>query len=44
MQLIATDRTLGLPAAAKAQPLPAEMVAAPGYSSFTTQVTKRFRL
>jgi len=44
MQLIATDRTLGLPAAAKAQPLPAEIVAAPGYSSFTTQVTKRFRL
>ncbi|MFD1468415.1 M20/M25/M40 family metallo-hydrolase [Hymenobacter caeli] len=39
-----TDRSLGLPAAAKAQPLPAETVAAPGYNSFTTQVMKRFEL
>lgn len=44
LHLTATDRSLGLPAAANVQPLPAEMVAAPGYSSFTTQVMKRFEL
>ncbi|MGI4886354.1 MAG: M20/M25/M40 family metallo-hydrolase [Janthinobacterium lividum] len=42
LQLTATDRSLGLPAAAHVQPLPAALVAAPGYNSFTTQVTKRF--
>lgn len=42
LQLTATDRSLGLPAAAHVQPLPADLVAAPGYNSFTTQVTKRF--
>ncbi|OGX91545.1 hypothetical protein BEN49_19390 [Hymenobacter coccineus] len=44
LQITAKDRSLGLPAEAKTQPLPANMVAAPGYNSFTTQVTKRFQL
>ncbi|WP_140467360.1 M20/M25/M40 family metallo-hydrolase [Hymenobacter nivis] len=44
LQITAKDRSLGLPTEAKTQPLPANMVAAPGYNSFTTQVTKRFQL
>ena len=42
-QLIVTDRSIGLPSVPGVQPLPTGMIAAPGYNSFTAQVTKRFR-
>lgn len=44
LQLTVADRSLGLPPAPGLQPLPANTVPAPGYNSFTTQVTKRFDL
>jgi hypothetical protein len=43
-ELIAVDRSLGLPAVPGIQPLPATMIPAPGYNSFTTQVKKGVNL
>lgn len=43
-ELIAVDRSLGLPAVPGIQPLPATMIPAPGSGSFTTQVKKGFKL
>ncbi|WP_375418336.1 M28 family peptidase [uncultured Hymenobacter sp.] len=44
LTLQVTARSLGLPPLPGTRPLPATMIPAPGYSSFTTQVKKRFRL
>ena len=42
-RLLAVDRSLGLPTLPGSPPLPATMIPAPGYNSFTTQVLKTFR-
>ena len=42
LRLAVTSRSLGLPPAAALPPLPATMVPAPGYNSFTTQVRQEF--
>ncbi|MGI4821488.1 MAG: hypothetical protein ACRYFV_09785, partial [Janthinobacterium lividum] len=44
LELMVVDRSLGLPSLPGVQALPATMIPAPGYNSFTTQVLKRFRL
>ncbi|OON70565.1 M20/M25/M40 family metallo-hydrolase [Hymenobacter sp. CRA2] len=44
LPLLVTDRSLQLPAVAGTPPLPASLIPAPGYSSFTTQVAKKFTL
>ncbi len=44
LQLAITTRRLGLPVGAGLPPLPATVVPAPGYNSFTTQVRQEFRL
>ncbi|MDJ0365601.1 M20/M25/M40 family metallo-hydrolase [Hymenobacter sp. H14-R3] len=44
LQLAVTTRRLGLPAAPGLPPLPATVVPAPGYNSFTTQVRQEFAL
>ncbi|SFQ82729.1 M20/M25/M40 family metallo-hydrolase [Hymenobacter arizonensis] len=43
-ELVAVDRSLGLPAVPGIQPLPATMIPAPGSGSFTTQVKKGVKL
>ncbi|ALW84065.1 hypothetical protein AUC43_02470 [Hymenobacter sedentarius] len=43
-ELVAVDRSLGLPPVPGIQPLPATMIPAPGSGSFTTQVKKGFNL
>ncbi|QKG57171.1 hypothetical protein GKZ68_11350 [Hymenobacter sp. BRD128] len=43
LHLVVTTRSLGLPASL-APPLPATVVPAPGYNSFTTQVQQEFAL
>lgn len=43
LRLVVTTRTLGLPARLQ-PPLPATVVPAPGYNSFTTQVRQEFEL
>ena len=42
LRLAVTTRSLGLPPGAALPPLPATMVPAPGYNSFTTQVRQTF--
>ena len=42
LRLAVTTRSLGLPPPAALPPLPATMVPAPGYNSFTTQVRQEF--
>jgi hypothetical protein len=44
LAILVTDRSLNLPAIAGIPPLPATIISAPGYSSFTTQVAKQFTL
>ncbi|HEX8657420.1 MAG TPA: M20/M25/M40 family metallo-hydrolase [Hymenobacter sp.] len=43
-EFVAVDRSLGLPALPGIQSLPATMIPAPGYNSFTTQVKKSFNI
>ena len=43
-ELTVTDCSLGLPPIVGIRPLAPDMVRAPGYNSFTTQVRKRFQL
>ena len=43
-EFIVVDRSLGLPALPTIQSLPATMIPAPGYNSFTTQLKKSFKL
>ena len=43
-ELMAVDRSLGLPAVPGVQPLPATMIPAPGSGSFTTQVKTGVKL
>ncbi len=44
VDLVVTDRSLGLPALPGLRPLPPTFAAAPGDNSYTTQVRKHFRL
>lgn len=44
LRLVATTRSLGLPPVPGLPPLPVNVVPAPGYNSFTTQVKKSIRL
>ncbi|MVN74743.1 M20/M25/M40 family metallo-hydrolase [Hymenobacter sp. HMF4947] len=44
LQLVVTTRSLGLPPVLGLPPLPASVVPAPGYNSFTTQVKKTIQL
>ena len=44
LEFVVMDRSLGLPTLPNIQSLPATMIPAPGYNSFTMQVKKKFQL